>query len=111
MRDLLFKNLTSTDHKKRIIASSEIVDNQGMRSVIHRHFICMVKEINGTEVSKPAPCLYVLKEHNSKEQKEKFFCKIKGSVYIVNKDKNYLVIFMHTLKIDLLANLVSSNLT
>jgi len=104
MRDLLFKNLTSTDHKRRIIASSEIVDNQGMRSIIHRHFICMVKEINSLETARPAPYLYVLKEHNSKEQKERFFCKIKGSICVVNNERYYSIFFMHTLKIDLVAN-------
>lgn len=104
MRDLLFKNLTSNDHKRKIIASSEVVDNQGMRSVIHRHFICMVKEISSVKAEKPAPYLYVLKEHNTKEQRERFFCKIKGSVCVVNNERFFLVTFMHSLKIHLVAN-------
>jgi len=107
MRDLLFKNLTSGDHKRRIIASSEIVDKQGVRSIIRRHFICMLKEISDEHnIEKPLPYLYVLKEHNTKEHKEKFFCKIKGSFCAINKGKLFLVVFMHSLKIDLVANSV-----
>ena len=105
MRDLLFKNLTSLDRKRRIIASSETVDKQGVHSVIRRHFIYMLKEIQDEHhIEKPRPYLYVLKEHNTREHKEKFFCKIKGSLCAINKGKLFLVVFMHSLKIDLVAS-------
>jgi len=104
MRDLLFKNLTSNDHRRKIITSSEVVDKHGVCSTIHRHFICMIKEVqSGQNIEKPAPYLYVLKNHNTKEQREKFFCKIKGSICAQSKGKLFLVIFMHSLKIDLVA--------
>ncbi len=102
MRDLLFKNLTSNDRKRRVIASSEISDKGGVRSIINRHFICMIREVKkGTE--RPEPSLHVLKEHNSREQREKFFCKIKGSVYAVNQGKVFLITFMHSLRINLIS--------
>lgn len=104
MRDLLFKNLTSDDKKRKIITTSEVVDKEGVRSIIRRHFICMVKEINNEqEPVRPLPHLYVCKERNNKEQKEKFFCKIKGSIYAVNNDRLFLILFMHSLKISLIA--------
>lgn len=103
MRDLLFKNLTSSDRKRRIISSSEIVDRQGMRSVIHRHFACIVKEIQDSGLEKPMPYVYVLKEHNAKQQKEKFFCRIKGSIYAISNGRLFLILFMHSLKINLVA--------
>lgn len=101
MRDMLFKSLISEDKKRRILASSEIMDKQGVRSIIHRHFVCIAKEINDKELSKPKPYLYVLKEHNTKEQREKFFCRIKGSLYLVHKGRLFLIVFMHSLKISL----------
>jgi len=101
MRDLLFKNLTSDDKKRKILTSSEIMDKQGVRSIIHRHFVCMVKEIKDKQISKPQPYLYVLKEHNNREQREKFFCRIKGSIYAVHKGRLFLILFMHSLKISL----------
>ena len=101
MRDLLFKNLTSDDSKRKILTSSEIMDKQGVRSIIHRHFICIVKEIKDKQITKPLPYLYVLKEHNNREQKEKFFCRIKGSIYAINNGRLFLILFMHSLKISL----------
>lgn len=103
MRDVLFKNLTSNDKKRRIIASSEIVDKEGIRSIIRRHFVCIVKEIKDNQLHRPLPCVYVLREHNNREQKERFFCKIKGSVYAVNKGRLFLILFMHSLKINLIS--------
>jgi hypothetical protein len=101
MRDMLFKNLTSPDKRKRIISSSETVDQQGIRSTIKRHFVCMIKEINENDLQPPLPYLYVLKVRNTKELKEKFFCRIKGSLLAIRDGKLYLVLFMHSLKIDL----------
>ncbi|MDP2941222.1 MAG: hypothetical protein Q8N85_03090 [Candidatus Omnitrophota bacterium] len=103
MRDLLFKNLTSGDKKRKVIATSEICDKEGVRSVIRRHFICIIREINDPGFGKPQPYLYVLKEHNTLQQKEKFFCRLKGSVYAISNDKLFLVTFMHSLKINLSA--------
>ncbi len=103
MRDLLFKNLTSNDRRRKVISSSEITDKEGVRSIIRRHFVCMVKEVKDEGMDKPAPYLYVLKEHNSKEHKEKFFCKIKGSVCAINQGRLFLIVFMHSLRIDLLS--------
>jgi len=103
MRDLLYKNLTSADRSRRVIASSEITDKEGVHSVVRRHFACMVRQVENAEVAKPAPYLYVLKERNTLEKRERFFCKIKGSMLAVNKDKHFLVVFVHTLNIQLTA--------
>lgn len=112
MRDLLFKNLTSNDRKRRILSSSEIVDKEGVRNIICRHFVCIVKELSPTsiakgqakhdEMPKPLPYLYMLKKHDNKEKKEKFFCRIKGSLYAVNQGRLFLILFMHSLKITLM---------
>lgn len=112
MRDLLFKNLTSNEKKRRILSSSEIVDKEGIRSIIHRHFVCLVKEINpasigkngaeDSQVPRPSPYLYLLKKQDNREKKEKFFCRIKGSIYAVSNGRLFLILFMHSLKIMLM---------
>ena len=104
MRDLLYKNLTSADRKRRVIASSEITDKEGVHSVVRRHFSYMIRQVEKADVVKPAPYLYVLKERNTREKKEHFFCKIKGSLLAVNKGKFFLIVFVHTLSIQLTAN-------
>ncbi len=101
MRDLLFKNLTSPDKKRKILSSSEVLDSQGVRSIVHRHFICVVKEVKDCSVHRPLPYVYVLKQKSTKLHREKFFCRIKGSVYAVSQGRLFLVLFMHSLKITL----------
>jgi hypothetical protein len=103
VRDLLFKNFTSDDKRRKIITSSEVVDREGVRSVINRHFVCLVKEIPDAKAERPQPYVHVIKEHNSREQKEKFFCKIKGNVCAVSNGRLFLILFVHSLKISLIA--------
>lgn len=104
MRDMVFKNLTSFPKKRRIIASSETADNQGVRSIIRRHFIYMAKEVHKDNRPKPPmPCVHVLKERNTKEQKERFYCRMKGSVYATTNGRLFLISFVHTLKITMVA--------
>ena len=104
MRDLHYKNLTSVDRSRRVIASSEITDKEGVHSVVRRHFSYMIKQVEKADVVKPAPYLYVLKERNTREKREHFFCKIKGSLLAVNKEKLFLIVFVHTLSIQLTAS-------
>jgi len=103
MRDLVFKNLTSANRQRRILASSETINKNGVRSIIHRHFVCIVREIKDKQASRPLPYMYVLKKQNTKEQEEKFFCRIKGSIYAINKGRLFLILFMHSLKISLVS--------
>lgn len=104
MRDVLFRNLTSLDRKRKILASSEIFDKSGVRTVVRKHFVYMVKELPlDLKFEKQPPYLFVLKVKNTKEKVEKFFCRIKGSVYAISQDKAYLINFTHSLKICLSA--------
>ncbi len=105
MRDLLYKNLTYPNRGRKIIASSEIADKAGVHSVVRRHFAYIVKPIQGTDVFKPQPYLYVLKERNTKEKRQHFFCKIKGSVLAENKGNLFQILFVHTLNVDLTASI------
>lgn len=104
MRDLLFKNLTSSERGRKIITSSEVADKEGVHSVVRRHFTYMVKQVQSKDVPKPEPYLFVLKEKNTKEKREHFFCKIKGSLIAENQGKPLLVLFSHTLNVELSAS-------
>lgn len=104
MRDLLYKNLTFADRGRKIVASSEITDKEGIHSVVRRHFTCMIKQIPSADVERPKPYLYVLKQRNTREKKERFFCKIKGSIVAANKGKLLLILFVHTLSVELTAS-------
>jgi hypothetical protein len=102
MRDLLFKDFTSPDRKKKIIVTTDIAEKSGVRTKIIRHLICLVKEVNpGHPIEQPLPYLYILKDRNSKEQTERFLCRIKGSVYTMTSGRLYLITFAHSLNIKL----------
>lgn len=105
MRDLLYKNLTFPNRGRKIIASSEVADKEGVHSVVRRHFAYIVKPIKNTDVIKPQPYLCVLKERNTKEKREHFFCKIKGSVLAVNQGHFFQILFIHTLSVNLTASI------
>lgn len=104
MRDLFFKNCLSADRRRKIVSSSEIADTEGIHSIIRRHFILMVKEIEGGhKIERPLPAIHIVKERNSKEQRSKFLFKLKGSVYILHNGKLFLILFMHSLSVNLTA--------
>ena len=104
MRDLLYKNLTSVDRGRKIIASSEVADKEGVHSVVRRHFAYIVKQVTRTDIKKPQPYVYVLKKRNSRAKCEHFFCKIKGSIIAANKEILLLISFVHTLSVELTAS-------
>lgn len=104
MRDLLYKNLTSSARGRKIISSCEVTDQEGIHSVVRRHFACIIKQLQSADQAKPQPYLFVLKETNTKQRREHFFCKVRGSLLAANKDKLLLVSFVHTLNIELTAS-------
>ena len=111
MRDLLYKNLTFPGRGRKIVASSEVADKEGVHSVVRRHFAYIVKPIQTADPVKPQPYVYVLKERNTKQKREHFFCKIKGSVLAVNNEHFYQILFVHTLRVDLTASVKVSQQT
>ncbi len=109
MRDLIFKNRISPDKRKKLISSSEVINNTRTITIIRRHFICLIKEINKEgSFNKTKPIIYVRKETNHKLQFERFFCKIKGNFITEIGGKSYLLIFSHSLKINLKAVLANA---
>jgi len=104
MRDLLFKNLTYVNRGRKIIASSEVSDKEGVHSIVRRHFAYIVKPVKGADENTPKPYLYILKERNSKQKREHFFCKMKGSILALNQGKLLQISFLHTLNVQLTAS-------
>ena len=101
MRNLVFKNLTSSNRRKKVLFSSVVLEKKGLKSVIQRRFVYIAKEVNNAGLAKPLSELHVVKEHNSLEQRERFFCKLKGSVRVSYNKKIYLVVYLHSLNITL----------
>lgn len=103
MRNLFFRNVTSDDKRQRILASSEFIEQKGIRSCIHRHLVCRIEEMAKTQDFLPRPALYVFKKRDTRLNIEAFYCRIKGQMYFASKDKIYLVHFINSLRIQLQA--------
>jgi hypothetical protein len=102
MRNLVYKNLTSAEKKRRIISTTEVGETQGVHSVIRRHFVYMVRQVTGQEEA-IAPQIRVIKERNRRLHEERFYCKVKGMVFAVHNEKRFKVTFIHSLRISLSA--------
>lgn len=83
------------------MTTSEVMEQNGVVTRIRRNFVYIVKKSNDAEKYNLLPRLYVLKCKDSRTSKEKFLCRIKGSLYTVKDDKLFFVIFSHSLHIDL----------
>ena len=102
MRDIVFKNLTSPDKKKRVLWASETINEDGILTKIHKYLIYMVKEVAQEEAHKTdKPEIFVFKNRNTREKTEKFQIRMKGSIYCLSQNRCFYVSFCHTLKIDL----------
>ena len=102
MRDMVFKNLTSVDKRKRVLWASETINEDGILTKIHKYLIYIIKEVPREDAHKTdRPEIFIQKCRDNKEKTEKFHIKIKGGVYCMSKEKCFFVIFCHTLKIDL----------
>ena len=102
MRDMIFKNLTSQDKRKRVLWASETINENGLLTKIHKYLIYIVKEVKKEDVRKPEkPEIYVLKLRDTGDRIERFQIKMKGGIYCLTKERYFFVSFCHTLKIDL----------
>jgi hypothetical protein len=101
MRDLLFRNLTSQEKKRRRLSLSESVNQDGMSARSQRHIVYSIQEVQDTNKILEKPVLSVIKLHDSRVKVDRLFCKMKGKIFALHEGKIYLVSFVHTLKIEL----------
>jgi hypothetical protein len=80
-----------------------VFDSDGVRTIVRRHFIYIVRELEKQPINQKQPYLSILKTQDTKNKKQHFFCKLKGSVCASFNNKIYLIEFMHSLMINLTA--------
>ncbi|MFH1202175.1 MAG: hypothetical protein V1674_04725 [Candidatus Omnitrophota bacterium] len=99
MHDLLFKNLSSFDRKKKVLLAFERFNEAGMLTEKQRKFVYIVKEVKNTDAVLEPPQVYVIKNVDTKNQHERFFCKIKASLYALSEKKLFLIQFAQSIRI------------
>ena len=113
MRELLFKNITSMDHKKRDVFVEEVVVRGGIEAKTTKRCLYFIK--SKVPVNKPIDIkelsemnkngeeekrhFHVLKEHDTELGIDRLMCKVAGTFYAMVNNHLYSIVFIHTFKI------------
>ncbi|MFH1478852.1 MAG: hypothetical protein ABIG92_03645 [Candidatus Omnitrophota bacterium] len=115
MRELVYKNLTSIDKKRRDLYISEIVERDGVKTITKRHSLYVIGK--GSRVDKVCSAsgvldmpkninkrhVFIFKKHDTIAKKDTFVCDVVGKFYAVVKDELYPITFKHSFEIDFLS--------
>jgi len=117
MREIMFKNLTSGDLKKKDIFVREVFEENGIVTRTERRYFYFIKDIHkikddedpniwaSKENSKPEAKtrhFHILKEHNDELGEERLICKVAGTFYAVIGREVYTIAFLHSFKVALM---------
>lgn len=114
MRELMFKNLTSIDKKRKDIFITETIEKGGIRTITQRHSTYIINNRNSFSDHKELKewqkvvsvhnrrHIFIFKKRDTKEKKDIFICDVVGKFYAVVKNSVYSVAFKHSFEIDFL---------
>ena len=113
MRELLFKDITSGDKKRKDLYVSETVNKNGVTATTQRHSTYIIggcnkfktleelaewKKATGQTAEKRH--IFIIKKHDTKHSKDIFTCDIVGRFYAVTGCDIYSVAFKHSFEVD-----------
>ena len=113
MRELVFKNLTSGNKKRKDLFITETVERDGLKTVTRRHSMYIIgghtrfdnskevmhfKNVNSIDTNKRH--IFIFKKRDSMSKKDIFVCDVVGRFYAAVKNDLYSVAFKHSLEID-----------
>jgi len=114
MREVVFKNLTSTEARKKDILLKEVFERDGVVARTERRSFYFIKNVNhlqsdeelqkwvalhGSNQEPSKRHFHIMKEHNDMLGIDKFICKILGTFYAVIDREIYTIAFLHSFKI------------
>ena len=119
MREVLFKNLTSLESRKKDILLTEMFEKGGVSAKTERRYFYFIKDIHHMQdeeefqawmsgqkkVSPPTKRhFHILKERNDELGEERLICKVAGMFYAVVGRDVYSIAFLHSFKINFAKN-------
>lgn len=126
MREILYKNLTNIDNRKRDLCIREVVEKGGITARVEKRCIYFVRDIICIKDPSDVECLkslretndarkkrhfHVIRKHNSDTGEDKLICKVAGTLYAVMGRCVFCVAFMHSFKINLSALATGKTMT
>lgn len=112
MRELLFKNITSGNNKRKDLYISEVFERDGVKTTTQRHSTYIIKDHNKVntleELSQWKKNLgvtnkrhvFIVKKHDTKLKKDTFICDVIGKFYAVTDSDVYSILFKHSFEVD-----------
>jgi hypothetical protein len=115
VRELLFKNITSGNKKRKDLYVSESFDRDGITTTTQRHSTYIIGACNkfkslealmewkknaGQNAGKRH--IFIIKKRDTKLGKDMFICDIIGKFYAVSNCDIYSVAFKHSFEVDFL---------
>ena len=114
MREVLYKNLTSLNARKKDISLREVFEKDGVTAKTERRCFYFIKDVtrldetidlqkwlntqnNSGIVNKRH--FYILKEHKSDRGEDKLVCKIAGTFCAIVDKNVYTIGFLHAFKV------------
>ena len=114
MRELLFKNITSGDKKRKDLYVSETFDKNGVTTTTQRHSTYILGACNKFKtleelaewkktvgVNSDKRHIFIIKKRDTKLNKDMFICDIVGRFYAVFGCDSYSIAFKHSFEVDL----------
>ena len=115
MRELLFKNITSDNKKRKDLYVSETVEKNGITTTSQRHSTYIIGSCN--KFNTPEQLLqwkkavvpnvnkrhiFIIKKRDTQRNKDIFICDVVGRFYAVSGCDIYSIAFKHSFEIDFL---------
>jgi len=97
-REILFKNLSSTDKRRRVFSSSITNESKDFISTTQRKYVYLIKPVEDHRESLQTQ-VFVRNEKDSSRHIQKFNCLIKGGFYASNAENLFLIRYAHSLNI------------
>ena len=109
MREILFKNLTSTNSRKKDITLKEVFENNGIIAKTERRSFYLVKDVRPLDEKKDIQKwldsqkntglvgkrrFHITKEHSDALGEDRVICRITGTFYAVVNKRVYTVAFL-----------------
>ena len=114
MREVIFKNLTSFQSRKKDIFLQEVFEKDGVLAKTERRCFYFIKNVADLEQkgdiqkwldaqnnsqSTAKKHFYIFKEHSDAHGEDRLLCKIAGTFYAVVNDKVYTIGFLHSFRV------------
>lgn len=114
MREVVFRNLTSVNSRKKDIFLQEVFEKDGVVAKTERRCFYFIKEIvrldkaddlqkwldsQGGVGKVTSRQFYIFREHSDMSGEDRLLCKILGTFYVIVDNSVYTIAFLHSFRV------------